>query len=112
MHESPDLFEISILLLNQRHFFKRTLYKAVKAATIVGNDEAELNSFLKTHLRQLKNDATSFELWKGTYNNLNTEVRNCEEQSDELGIRQLRSKFSCAISFSVKPDAAISATQF
>ncbi|GMH68461.1 hypothetical protein TL16_g04935 [Triparma laevis f. inornata] len=73
MHESPDLFEISILLLNQRHFFKRTLYEAVKAATIVGNDEAELNSFLKTHLRQLKNDATSFELWKGTYNILNTE---------------------------------------
>ena len=39
------------------------------------------------------------------------EVRNCEERSNELGIQQLRSKFSC-ISFSVNTDAPIAATQF
>ncbi|GMH92564.1 hypothetical protein TrST_g7260 [Triparma strigata] len=73
MHESPDLFEISILLLNQRHFFKRSLYEAIKAATLVGVEETALNKFLKSHLRQLKNDATSFELWKETFNKVNTE---------------------------------------
>ena len=39
-----------------------------------------------------------------------SKVRNCEERSDELGIRQSRSKLSCAISFSVNTDAPIAAT--
>ena len=37
-------------------------------------------------------------------------VRNCEERSDKLGIRQLRSKSSYAISFSVNANAPIAAT--
>ena len=40
------------------------------------------------------------------------EVRTCEERSDELGIRQLRSKFSCASSSSLGIDATIIVTQF
>ena len=38
------------------------------------------------------------------------EVRNCDSRSDELGVCQLRSKFSCAISFSVNTDAPVAAT--
>ena len=40
------------------------------------------------------------------------EVRNCEERSDELGIRQLRSKFSRASSSSLGIDTTIIAAQF
>ena len=40
------------------------------------------------------------------------QVRNCEERNDELGIRQLRSKFSCTSSFSLGIDATITTTQF
>ena len=39
-------------------------------------------------------------------------VRRSEERSDELGIRQLRSKSSCACCSSLGIDATIIATQF
>ena len=42
--------------------------------------------------------------------NLQWMVRNCEERSDELGMRQLRSQFVCASSFSPSAQAAFTAT--
>jgi len=65
MHEMPDLFESAIRLLTQRYFMKRTLYQDLRSAVVVGKEEAPANNFLRRHLRQLRNDATSFELWKG-----------------------------------------------
>ena len=40
------------------------------------------------------------------------EVRNCEERSDELRMRQFRSLFDCTSSSSLDIDATITATQF
>ena len=64
MHEMPDLFESALMLLTQRYYMKRTLYQNLQNAVVVGQEEDESNEFFRRHLRQLRNDATSFELWK------------------------------------------------
>ena len=64
MHEMPDLFESALKLLTQRYYMKRNLHQSLRKTVLVGKEEDQSNDFLRRHLRQLRNDATSFELWK------------------------------------------------
>jgi len=74
MHEMPDLYEAALKLLTQRYFMKHSIYKSLRSAVVVGKEEAPTNEFLTRHLRQLRNDATSFELWKSNDQSYNSKA--------------------------------------